>query len=790
MAGPGQQIPEQYSLIYTLSVQPGIKRDGTAFDAREYTDGVWCRFQRNLPKKMGGYRQMFGTFNGIPRGMILNASGGVNYIFSGNSEGIDIFTTGTSLGLGQGPFIANIVNTSAAISVESPTSTDFEITGDKISQWPIGSQFVTSLNPGATVYTVTNSTFSDPITTVEFTPTNLGTYSAVYKYSSTPVFTADQRNLWQFDMQYSPLGGELKVVAHPGLNLLNIDNDQPTQVLLGNLLPDPPTPATPGNPNSVTLPTVSSFRILGSTDYSLVYPVGSEVVFSTTPGAPTFTIASAVFSSPSYTDFTFSPNNADPYTTVYTPGELITTQNWTFIGLSDSTGQNPTYQPIAVSGGVCVLYPYLFAYGSNGFISNNHVSGVYDEQSITDWNGATANQVNMAAGKIVKGFPTRGGTNSPSGLFWATDSLIRVSFTGTAPLYWRYDIVSSQISIMSSSAVVEMDGAFFWMGVDRFYVYNGNVSVLSNDKNVNWLFNNLNYTQRQKVWATKVPRYNEIWFFYPRGNAVECTDAIIYNVKDKIWYDAGQAVGAQRSCGYTTEVFPTPIWASWNYNVQYSSPFPVIATPEGEDPPESNQFYLRGNVTTAISPGDYVQLSKTDIESTYLVLTSEFIINSVIGDPGATRITVEGLITTPIIGTSVYNVTGGYGIYQHEFGLNNVSLNDQTAITSSFTTCDISWVGGTPSQDSAAGVNRRMHLRRIEPDFVQAGTMGLTILGRKFAKGSTEISGPFYFEPDTGKIDLRVEHREVSFKFESNTLDGNYEMGRILITSEYGDERP
>jgi hypothetical protein len=66
----------------------------------------------------------------------------------------------------------------------------------------------------------------------------------------------------------------------------------------------------------------------------------------------------------------------------------------------------------------------------------------------------------------------------------------------------------------------------------------------------------------------------------------------------------------------------------------------------------------------------------------------------------------------------------------------------------------------------------------------------LNILGDKFARGATETSGPFYFDPDTGKIDMRVEHREIRLKFESDTIDGNYEMGRLLITSEYGDERP
>lgn len=704
-------VAPQYNQIYTLNVGAGIKRDGTVFESSECTDGVWCRFQRLRPKKIGGYREMFGTFSGIPRGLIMNAYGGVNYVFTGNENGIDAFTTGTSLGLGAGPFVANIQNGYDAIPIVSNTTTQFVVTSsatpiiDYTKAFPIGTKIIFSQTAGAPVYTVTSSTFTTPNTTVHFSPALPVGTTVTEVYVDNVTFKPDARNLWQFDVQYSPLGGNLQLIAHPGLNLNNIDNNIPTQVLVGNVVPN-------------------------------------------------------------------------------------SSEQWTFSGLADSGGQNPTFQPITVSGGVCVLYPYLFVYGENGYIANNHVSTTYNQQSITDWNGNTANQVNMAAGKIVKGMPVRGGTNSPSGLFWATDSLIRVSFTGTAPYYWRYDIISSQISIMSSSAVVEMDGVYFWMGVDRFYVYNGSVSVLPNDKNVNWLFNNLNYTQRQKVWATKIPRYNEIWFFYPRGEATECTDAIIYNTKDKIWYDAGQAVGAQRSCGYTTEVFPTPIWANWNYNVQYSKPFTVIATPTGQSTPAANQFYLASDQTSAISPGDYVQLSNKPGDPVYLVLTSQYIINSTIGSPGATLITVKGLGATPQVGSDIYYVIGGYGIYQHEFGLNSISLTGQTAITSSFTTCDISWVGGTPSGQQAMGANRRLHLRRIEPDFVQSGNLTMEISGRKFANSTPEVKGPFDITTNTEKIDLRDEFREVSLKFTSNEIDGNFEMGRLLVTAEYGDERP
>lgn len=711
MADNQQQDP-QYASIYSLAIPPGIKRDGTVFQSEQYTDGVWCRFQRGDAKKIGGYRAIFNSFNGIYRGMISIPYNGVNYIFAGNSNTLDVFTTGSTYSAGSGPFAANMLPGTVYANVTANTTTSVTIPGNGTSTFAPGKQFIITQSGTPTVYTVSTATYTTPSTVIVFTPAApAGTISKIWLNGS--VYSADARNSWQFDAQFSPSGGLLNCIAHPGLNLQNIDNGIATQVLVGNVAPD--------------------------------------------------------------------ANN-----------------KYYFTGLSDSEGQNPTYTPVKVDGGVCVLYPFIFAYGSHGFISNNNVTlGVanYPTQNFYDWNGAFANQVNVASSKIVKGMTMRGGTNSPSGLFWATDSLIRVSFNSQATsIYWNYDIISSQISIMSSNAVAEMDGIYFWMGVDRFYLYNGSVQVLPNDKNVNWLFNNLNYEQRQKVWATKIPRYNEIWFFYPRGTATECTDAIIYNVKDKLWYDAGSASGAQRSCGYTTEIFPTPIWADWNYSVENSAPLTVVNNPASLPAPGANQMYFTGDVSTVLNAGDYLTLSSdTNIPArVYTISTSIHYYAPPVGTPGVTLVTLTTpLLSSSVAGTQAYPISGGYNIWQHEFGLNKVSLFNETAVYSSITTSDISWLTGTPSSESLVGVNRRMHLRRLEPNFVQSGTMALTIIGRKFAGGQYEqVDGPFYFTQETGKIDLRVEHRLIRLKFESNDINGNFEMGRNLITTEFGSERP
>ena len=685
---------ENLSVVYTLGLQAGIKRDGTVFESRECTDGLWTRFQRGVPRKIGGYAQMFLDQFGLARGIIANAYEGQNYIFTGTKDSIDTFTTSLSYSAGTGPNKANILVGYAETAVTSNTSSTFVVTGDLTTKFPATTKVVFSQTPGAAQYTVSTAVFAAGSTTVTVTPTSIPASQTAVWIADTE-FQESPNNLWQFDMQYDPNGGSMRVIAHPGLNLNNIVNSIETQVLSGDILP--------------------------------------------TAGG-----------------------------------------QWYFEGLADISGNNPTFAPVTCDGGVVMLYPFMFIYGSNGFIANNHVDATYTDQNLTDWNGPLANRVNMAAGKIVKGMPVRGGTNSPSGLFWATDSLIRVSFTGNATQYWKYDIISSQISVMSSNAIVEMDGVYFWMGVDRFYMYNGSVQVLPNDKNLNWVYDNLNFSQRQKVWATKVPRFNEIWFFYPRGIATECTDAIIYNVKDKIWYDAGSADGAQRSCGCTTEVFPTPIWCGWEYELTLGSP-DIIDSVSG-----SNTIYLEGDQTPKYFPNKTIQFLDDITAPSYVIATALYDVPTNLTEV----VTTESISPAVSPGDTVFPTTSGYGMWQHEIGTDEVRTTGQLAVPSYFTTCDISWVGGNPAQDEAKGINRRLHLRRVEPDFVQTGEMTLEVIGKPFAQSQDTNSPIFTFTPDTGKVDLRIENRETRLKFGSNVNGGSYQMGRILVTAELGDERP
>jgi hypothetical protein len=349
-------------------------------------------------------------------------------------------------------------------------------------------------------------------------------------------FTPSNLNLWQFDGFYDVAGSGLStLIAHPGQNLAVIDNTTNTPVLIGDV-----TGTTLSQigvfTDSVTTANGVATVTLAATN--ILIAAGQSITGAGIPGGTT--VVSVVS-----TTVTLSANATASATVTATFNNNV-----------------------SVSGGVVVLHPYVFVFGNDGLIRNCSAGNAQD------WVSADANEVNVASGKIVKGLPVRGGSNSPSGLFWSLDSLIRVSYTpqslgiaGTAnfstPTFWRYDIISSQTSILSSQCVIEYDGIYYWIGVDRFLLYNGTVKEIENNMNQNYFFDNLNYDAREKVWVTKVPRYGEIWWYYPRGDSTECNDAIVYNIRENTWYDAGGAIGARRSAGYFSQVFAFPVAADW-----------------------------------------------------------------------------------------------------------------------------------------------------------------------------------------------------------------------------------
>ena len=664
--------------VAVLQVGAGIQRDGTQFASGTYIDGEWVRFQYGRPRKIGGYNAAFLNAPGISRGMILQSQDGNTWVISGFSDSLQQWIIDNDDAIGSGPTPITPLGGVLSVKIVTPGSA---YTNGTYTSVPL----VTTLGTGALATVVVSSNY---VTSVTITNAGLNTYAynSSFTFSSATIggtgsgfsgiissvtsYASSAKTLWQFDTGYDPYGnGQNNLIAHPGNNLEHIDSTTNTRPLIGAF-------------TGTTLSPVGVFTATGTTTAT-----STSVTFATTNIAMGAGVS-------------VSGTGIQPNTTIVSSS--LVAGVWTVVLSLPATASGTVTltfdNNISVSGGVVMLYPYLFVYGNNGLIQNCSAG------DFNNWTSADSNANNVASTKVIKGLPLRGGTTSPSGLFWTLDSVVRVTYApqtvGTSSIYWRYDLITQQSSIMSSSCVIEYDGIYYWAGTDRFLMYNGVVQEVPNTQNMNWFFDGLNISQRQKVWVSKVPRWGEIWWFYPRGDAVECNDAIIFNMREKCWYDAGMSGGAYRSAGTFSEVFRKPIWAS--------------------------------NTT---------------------------------------------------------NDTGQYDLWVHEKGTNEVYLNNVNAIKSSFETNILGSGYGLVGAFQQPGDNLWTRLERIEPDFVQNGAMDVVVTGKGYADDTDQESAPYPFDPTTLKIDMKEQRRELRLRFTSNAQNGDYFMGRVILSGETGDVR-
>lgn len=418
----------------------------------------------------------------------------------------------------------------------------------------------------------------------------------------------------------------------------------------------------------------------------------------------------------------------------------------------------------AVSGGIVVLHPYLVRYGSDGLVSWSNVNEprTWDSNQET---GGDAGTARVTGDKLVKGMVVKGQGQSPSGLLWSLSSLVRMVYIGGQQVF-KFDPVTGASSILSSRSVVEYDGIFYWIGIDRFLAYTGGTVVeVPNDTNQDDFFDNVNYEQRQKIFAVKVPKYGEIWWFYPRGTATECNHALIYNVREKCWYDTPLT----RSSGYAPKVFRYPVMAD---SAQNLTALKIQLT----------------NVNGQFIAGMHVANAGGAVGTVRKVLG-----NTVYVEPGNAGVFVQGDTLTASGGTGTiaqapYN-TGLHSLWVHEIGKNMVKGDFELAIPSYFETSDFGFPTGGPAQDSPMGDDIWTRIDRVEPDFALHGNMALQITGSKFAQGEKETSDSYVFDANTEVVDFREQMRIIRLKFTSNEVNGDYTMGRVLMHIEQGDVR-
>jgi hypothetical protein len=156
-----------------------------------------------------------------------------------------------------------------------------------------------------------------------------------------------------------------------------------------------------------------------------------------------------------------------------------------------------------------------------------------NQESLTDWVPASANQAGSLrlshGSKIVTVVQTR-----QEIVVFTDASLYSLQYLGP-PLVWGTQLLGDNISIIAPNAAIVASGIVYWMGVDKFYKYDGRVQTMRCDLRRH-IFSNINPSQVDQVFAGTNEGFNEVWWFYPSRNSTVIDQYVVYNYAEDIWY--------------------------------------------------------------------------------------------------------------------------------------------------------------------------------------------------------------------------------------------------------------
>jgi hypothetical protein len=103
------------------------------------------------------------------------------------------------------------------------------------------------------------------------------------------------------------------------------------------------------------------------------------------------------------------------------------------------------------------------------------------------------------------------------------------------PAVWGATLLGDNTSIVSQNAAIVASGVTFWMGVDKFYKYDGRVQTLRCDLRQH-IFSDINKDQYSQVFSGTNEGFNEVWWFYCSADSTVVDKYAIYNYLEDIWY--------------------------------------------------------------------------------------------------------------------------------------------------------------------------------------------------------------------------------------------------------------
>ena len=179
---------------------------------------------------------------------------------------------------------------------------------------------------------------------------------------------------------------------------------------------------------------------------------------------------------------------------------------------------------------------FVLAFGCNDYgsaVQNPMLIRWTDQESAVNWSPAPTNQAGSVqfshGSELITCLQTR-----QEIVVWSDSAIYSLQYVGP-PAVWRSELLGDNISIISPNGAATASGVVYWMGVDKFYKYDGRVQTLRCDLR-QYIFSDINQSQYQQVFAGTSEGFNEVWWFYCSSGSTAIDKYVIYNYAEDIWY--------------------------------------------------------------------------------------------------------------------------------------------------------------------------------------------------------------------------------------------------------------
>jgi hypothetical protein len=201
---------------------------------------------------------------------------------------------------------------------------------------------------------------------------------------------------------------------------------------------------------------------------------------------------------------------------------------------------------------------FLFVLGAGG---DNRKVQWPDQETLTTWTPTSSNQAGdqtlTTPGRLMCGKRIRGGT-----LLWTDQDVHLATYIGQ-PFIYGFQRVGENCGIISRGAGMAVDSRAYWMGANRFWMFDGVTRPMMCDV-ADGVFGDINTTQRSKVTAYHDPQFGEIRWLYPSGSSTECDRSVVYNYLGDFWFVDEEF---SRTAAISRGIFTNPVMVDSSGNV-------------------------------------------------------------------------------------------------------------------------------------------------------------------------------------------------------------------------------